>query len=242
MAATLKKFSAVIIVLAVLLGLCVSTFAVTAQTALAQTVITSDRAKQTVISIYKTQAEDSAPFHLDNMFPGDRELESFLVKVSHVGTVTLHFHADIRPGYEKLAEVLMCRVALRGENEPLYDGLMRDMPQSLDRRLIAASASTSELTYDITVYLDTSVGNEYMNKELYADFRWWVEASGSDAYPQYPDATPAPDRDDGSLIYPPQMGDHTNLALWIGIMAVSLVMLILLLWTKRRRHNDKEGE
>ncbi|MBO5315221.1 MAG: hypothetical protein J6B48_02200 [Clostridia bacterium] len=161
--------------------------------ALSKTVITSDSAKETVISIYKNHAEDSEPFNCSNMFPGDSETNVYLVEVSHKGTVTVRFHADIRTGYEKLSEVLKCKVELRGKDKVLYDGLMRDMPESINHRISSVFKKTTELTYDITVYLDTSVGNEYMNKELVADFRWWVEESGGDPTPP---PTPGPDETD----------------------------------------------
>ncbi len=162
--------------------------------ALFKTVIASDSAKETVISIYKRHAEDSEPFRLSNMLPGDSETKTYLVEISHKGTVTVRFHADIRAGYEKLSEVLKCKVVLRGEKKPLYDGLMRDMPESIDHRISSVYRKTTELAYDITVYLDTGVGNEYMNKELVADFRWWVEEIGGVPIPPHdPGETTAPD-------------------------------------------------
>lgn len=179
--------------------------------ALSKTVITSDSAKETVISIYKNHAEDSEPFHLANMFPGDSETNVYLVEVSHKGTVTVRFHADIRAGYEKLAEVLKCKVVLRGENKTLYDGLMRDMPESLNHRISSVFSKTTELTYDITVYLDTSVGNEYMNKELVADFRWWVEESGGDPTPPPgPDDTEPDDTEPDDTTNPTDPDDTTK--------------------------------
>ena len=158
---------------------------------LAKTTVSSDSVKGTVISIYRNHAEESTPFNLNNMFPGDSETKVFWVEVSHKGTVTVRFHADVRSGYEKLAEVLKCKVELRGENAPLYDGLMRDMPQSINYRIASAGSKTTQLIYDITVYLDTSVGNEYMNRELVADFRWWVEENGGET-PPTPPVTTAP--------------------------------------------------
>lgn len=224
--------------------------------ALSKTVITSDSAKETVISIYKNHAEDSEPFHLANMFPGDSETRKYLVEVSHKGTVTVRFHADIRTGYEKLAEVLNCKVVLNG-SETLYDGLMRDMPESINHRISSVFSKTTEFTYDITVYLDTSVGNEYMNKELVADFRWWVEESGGDPIPPTPgpddtgpddttdpDDTTKPDDtdpDDGELVYPPQTGDNSHFCIWFWIAMISLLINIILLWPKRHR-NDGEQE
>lgn len=209
-----------------------------------KTVINSDHAKETVICIYKTHAEDSKAFYSANMFPGDSQTKAYLVEVSHKGTVTIHFHADIRKGYEKLAEVLKCKVVLRGEHKPLYDGLMRDMPDTLNARISSIFSNTTELVYDITVYLDTSVGNDYMNKELVADFRWWVEESGEDLTPlPGPGETTDPDAptdpDDGELVYPPLTGDNSHFHIWIGIAIFSLFVNIILLWMRRR---GKDGE
>ncbi len=214
---------------------------------LSKTVIDSDSAKETVISIYKNHAEDSEPFHLANMFPGDSETKAYLVEVSHKGTVTLRFHADILAGYEKLAEVLKCKVVLRNESLTLYDGLMGDMPQSIDYRISSVLKTTTELTYDITVYLDTGVGNEYMNKELVADFRWWVEESGGTPTPSpAPDDDSEPDNsinpDDGELVDPPQTGDNSNLYIWLCIAAISLISVIVLLLKKRRESYDEQEE
>ncbi|MBR4295343.1 MAG: hypothetical protein IKT56_00710 [Clostridia bacterium] len=154
----------------------------------ASSFIGSDRAGETVISIYKDHAEDSARFEVPNMFPGDREMRSYLVRVAYRGRITVRFRADIKQGYEKLAEVLKCKIILRGENKTLYDDLMRDMPGSVDHRIYSYSDTLTELAYDITVYLDTSVGNEYMNKELVADFCWWVVEHGGST-PSVPDET-----------------------------------------------------
>lgn len=128
--------------------------------------------KQTTLKLYRNRAEDTVPFNANNMFPGDRETKAYLLSVSYRGSLTVHFKANIRPGYEKLAEVLKCKVVMRG-GSVLYDGLMKDMP-NVDYILPTSNGTTSDFIYDITVYLDTSVGNEYMSKELYADFTWWV--------------------------------------------------------------------
>ncbi len=150
----------------------------------------------TVISIYKNHPDDSEPFRTENLFPGDSETKAYLIRVSHKGTVTVHFHADIRDGYEKLAEVLNCKVVLANEQKTLYDGLMRDMPASLSHKISSASGTMTELEYDITVYLATSVGNAYMNQPLVADFRWWVEehgGGGTPSVPSRPDVPVVPD-------------------------------------------------
>lgn len=143
--------------------------------------------------LYEKHEGDNIPFDVQNMFPGDSITQNYCVRVDHKGTVTVRYHADIRPGFEKLAEVLKCRIVLLTTGETLYDGLMRDMPEALMHELPTDSKTTSELYYAITAYLDTSVGNDYQNKKLIADFRWWVEETeqllppptGSDSLPIY---------------------------------------------------------
>ena len=171
----------------------------------------------TVLSLHSRNTGDNMPFRLGNMFPGDSETKYYCVSVAHRGDVVLRFRADVRDGYEKLAEVLYCRIVLPESSEVLYDGLMRDMPESLNRELRTSSRTTSEVYYEITAYLDTGVGNEYMNKQLIADFRWWVEETGN--------------------LDAPQTGDTLVIYVWSGVAAGSLLLLILL-WLRRK----KEGE
>ncbi len=126
-------------------------------------------------------------FAVENMFPGDAETKDFTVKVNHKEPITLYYHADIRPGYEKLAEVMMVKIELPEKSITLYDGLMRDMPSALEHQL---AADEKEVIYRITAYLDTSVGNDYQFKSLIADFRWWYEeetgGGGEDPDPDKP--------------------------------------------------------
>lgn len=167
-----------------------------------------------VISLYKKHSEDNQPFQVTNMFPGDTETKYFCVRISHSGDVIVRYHADIRPGYEKLTEVLRCRIVLLTTGETLYDGLMRDMPESLVHSVRTDKATESELYYGITAYLDTDVGNAYQNKELIADFRWWVE--------------------DTENLDSPQTGDYSNIWLWIAIASGSLLIILVLAWKRRK--------
>ena len=169
---------------------------VTSMASFFDSLVLSNKEQAAVISIYKNHAEDSTPFNVANMFPGDSETKTYYVDVSHRGKLTVHFRVDIYTGYKKLAEVLKCKVVLRDENKVLYDGLMRDIPEGIDHTVNSSVKTTTRLTYDITVYLDTSVGNEYMNKELEADFCWWVEDKSVGPFPPYPIDPDEPDEPD----------------------------------------------
>lgn len=132
-------------------------------------------AKDNVLSIYRNNPEESTPFNVTNMFPGDCETNVYNIRVSYNGSIKVYFTVDVRSGYEKLAEVLKCKVVMPGGSEPVYDGLMKEMPDL--EHSISAVNITEDLKYEISVYLDTSVGNAYKNKELVADFKWWAYTS-----------------------------------------------------------------
>ena len=165
-------------------------------------IMTAETKKAAIIRLYNKQPENNTPFKFGNMFPGDRETKYFCVQVSYHDTVTLHYKASVRPGYEKLAEVLNVKVKLLSGGEIIYDGLMKDMPKSVTYKLTSAKDTTDELYYEITAYLKTSVGNEYQNKELIADFNWWAEETGN-------------------LNPSPETGDAFNVLLWVSLVAIS---------------------
>lgn len=181
---------------------------------------TAEVKKAATIELYNKQPEENTAFAVGNMFPGDSETKYFRVRVSYHDKITVHYKATVRPGYEKLAEVLKVRVNLLSTGETMYDGLMRDMPESLTHKLASQKSTTDELYYEITAYLDTSVGNDYQNKDLIADFKWWVEETGN--------------LDDS-----PQTGDTSNILLWAVLAAGSLGMIIILLVTRRRKEDEE---
>ena len=222
-------------------------------------VVDKAEGEEVTLKLYRNHVEDSTPFQVNNMFPGDAETKSYYLEVSYKGNLTVHFRADVRSGYEKLAEVLKCRVSL-GNGTLLYDGLMKDMPDSIPYTLPYSSGTTETVIYDITAYLDTSVGNEYMAKELYADFRWWVnEDGGSSDEPDDPtdpsnptdpsDPTepskptePIEPSEPGELI-PPQTGDNSHFCIWFWIAMISLLINIILLLPKvLKRDREQEDE
>ena len=170
-------------------------------------------------------------FHAGNMFPGDSIAQYYRVRVYHTGTVTVHFNAAVQSDtkYQKLAEVLMIRVSVDGT--VVYDGLMRDMPQSVDTAL-----SGDYLDYTLNVYLDTSVGNDYMNKELMADFRWWVEGTGH----RHPDSgNGGSNGDDGQLINGPKTGDSFSPLLWGGLAVCAAAGLGAVVVLRRRKEGGR---
>ena len=194
--------------------------AATSSSAVPMQSTTAEVKKAATVELYNKQPEENTPFQVGNMFPGDSETKYFRVRVSYHDKITVHYKATVRPGYEKLAEVLKVRVNLLSTGETMYDGLMRDMPESLTHKLASKKSTTDELYYEITAYLDTSVGNDYQNKDLIADFKWWVEETGN--------------LDDS-----PQTGDTSNILLWAVLAACSGSMIIILLVTRGRKEDEE---
>lgn len=193
----------------------------TATTGTSNTSGTNGSRQAVSISLYNKHSQENTAFQVDNMFPGDSMTRYFRVQVSHQNPVTVHYHADVRKGYEKLAEVLKLRIVLLSTDEVLYDGPIGEMPQSLDTTLNARTKTTDELYYEMTAYLDTSVGNDYQNLGLAADFRWWVDETET-----------------GNLIRPPKTGDTFQLMLWMIVLIISGTICILWIINRRRRRDE----
>ena len=128
-------------------------------------------------------------FTAENMFPGDEITKEYVLNISHRENIDIMFSAKVQEGYEILAEVLKLRISTDGADEPLWDGLMKETPDPVTFTLPAGQQS---VTYRLTVYLDTSVGNKnetdtdgkrYQYQELKADFEWYYmpESTGGSA-------------------------------------------------------------
>lgn len=175
--------------------------------------------RATSVFLHNERSGENVAFSVGNMFPGDSETKYYRVRVSYHGRIAVHFGVDVRDGYEKLAEVLGVKIKLLTTGEVLYDGPMCDVPEKLTHSLSAESSTTDELYYEIIAYLDTSVGNDYQNKDLVADFRWWVEEK---------------DNLDGA----PQTGRGFILLISASVIVFSVLFIILI----RRREEEEEGQ
>lgn len=111
------------------------------------------------------------PFNLTDMLPGDRESAEYTLKVKSGGVLAVSLGAEILTEEGALSDVLMADVRRTGANEALYDGLLKELPQGL-RVPVSEGEDTVSLT--VTVYLDTSVGNEYKNCGIKARLSFWV--------------------------------------------------------------------
>ena len=201
--------------------------------------------KPVELKLNKRKDTDNVAFQVSNMFPGDVVLGNYCVKVSYKETVTIGFRVDIGKGYDKLAEVLKCKIVLSDTNELLYDGLMKEVPKALEHVLSNAEKGEAELCYQISAYLDTSVDNTYQNTRLEADFVWWIEAeeeTDTDTdEPTIPDSDDEGD-DAGSVDEEKntagtdtETGDDTNMVMWLALAVCAVAGFLVLIGTQKQK-------
>jgi hypothetical protein len=246
----------VLAVLIALLCVAAATFSVSA-TSQAQE-------KATEISLFNTQSTDNAKFSVGNMFPGDSEEKSFCVKVSHNDSVTVHFGAVVDENSAKLAEVLKVKVT-GPDRTVIYNGLIKDLA---DVKYSLTGSADAELSYTVQAYLDTSVGNEYMEKKLTADLRWWVSdvevehlSGGGRGYSKWwyewkaklaadntggqgtaaADGTAGQGTASADASELPSTGDEFPLVPVAAVVVLSGAGLIFLLCHRKRREGDKNA-
>lgn len=168
------------------------------------------------------------------MLPGDSEEKTFTVTVKHRKTATVHFEArlandsviDVTTG-RKLSDGMNIKV-VQG-TDTLYNGSIAGLTTATPRPPVdveVPGSRTTDLPYTITVSLPTSAGNEFQNKTLTIDLKWWLvsdEGGGGG----------------GTIIVtPPKTGDDFSPFLMGGAALVSLSLLAVLL---RRRKGENHG-
>lgn len=168
-----------------------------------------------VLTLFAGRPDANRPFAVQNMLPGDSETRYFCVRAHHDAPLTLFFKADVTEETKKLADVLRIRVTNLTTGEVLCDAPFREIDgRAFSAQLGANAANSTDVCYQIDVYLDTSVGNAYQTARLEADFSWYVE-------------------NDGALVRPPQTGGRIGLALWAA-MGASAALLLLFLQKRRK--------
>lgn len=177
---------------------------------------------------------DHAAMTASGMLPGDSEEKTFTVTVKHRKTATVHFEAklandsviDDTTGH-KLSDGMNIKV-VQG-TDTLYNGSIAGLTTATPRPAVdveVPGSRTADLPYTITVSLPTSAGNEFQNKTLTIDLKWWLvsdEGGGGGG---------------GTIIVkPPKTGDDFSLPLMGGAALVSLSLLAVLLLRRRKGEN-----
>ena len=175
------------------------------------------------LELYERNAKDNQRLEIDNLLPGDTEIEYFYVKTSYKSDIDLFFRADIVNQTENLGDVLRVKVTRIGTGQVLCD----DVFSNIDGREFSELLETDETTtvvacYQVIISLDSDVGNEYQKAGLTADFEWYVNA-------------------EEALTPPQQSGDVWITVLLVVIVVLCLLMIaVLVLWRIKGGWGDNE--
>lgn len=176
---------------------------------------------------------DHAAMTASGMLPGDSEEKTFTVTVKHRKTATVHFEAKLANDSviddttgRKLSDGMNIKV-VQG-TDTLYNGSIAGLTTATPRPAVdveVPGSRTTDLPYTITVSLPTSAGNEFQNKTLTIDLKWWLvsdEGGGGG----------------GTIIVDSsKTGDDFSLPLMGGAALVSLSLLAVLVLRRRKGEN-----
>ena len=166
------------------------------------------------------------PFELSNLFPGDYEQKTFIVDIKNDGVLALTVGSDILTSEGLLIDALQVDIRRTNAEATLYEGFLKDMPSGIR---IPVEEGEESVSLNVTVMLDTSVGNEYMNSEVRARFNFWV--ADDDLIPI--NGVPKPNR-----VWPIVLGATVGVG---GLGAFVWWLLLFLLKRKKEEEAAKEA-
>ena len=136
------------------------------------------------LELYKRHASDNEAFDVSNMVPGDKVTKDFTVRIHHNDPLTLYFKAEVTEQTKKLGDVLQVSVTDEASGETVCRGTFAELDGVEFSQAITGSAGGStDVTYRVDAWLDTSVGNEYQQALLKADLYWYVKDDGGHTEP-----------------------------------------------------------
>lgn len=207
---------------------------------------TSGNTQATVIELYQGRPDANQKFEVGNMFPGDRVTQYFCVRIYHDQPVQVFFRPEVTEQTQSLGDGLKIAATRLGMGGMLCDDTFSQVSgRSYSETFQPNAEGVTVLYYRVEVYADTSMGNEYQQATLKADFDWYVQdegQSGTQGGTQSGAQTGTPEKETvtTNALTLPQTGDPFNVMLWT-ILAVSALLLAVLLYIQRKKETKKHG-
>lgn len=202
------------------------------------------------LELYKRHVEDNEAFNVSNMVPGDKVTKDFTVRIYHDDPLTLYFAAQITEQTKNLGDVLQVCVTDKDSGSIICRGTFAELNgKEFSQDIASSSGGSTDVTYQVDAWLDTSVGNEYQQALLKADLQWYVKGGQSPTEPTEPTGPTKPTEPTGPVTpgggdggLNAKTGDTMNIVLWTVFAACALAIIIMLIVSRKDRRNAEDGD
>ena len=170
---------------------------------------------------------DESPTNLfpnfQNVMPGDTITDQITIKNDASKKVKIKVYLRSHGAQEDTDEFLhqmKLTLGVEQKNKSILFSAPADETSNLtDWVYLGTVQPGGKITLDVTLEVPKSMGNSFQNKVGYIDWEFHVE--------EIP-------------ITVPQTGDNSNLALYAGLLGISLLILIVLIWAATRKKKEQK--